>query len=117
MKNLFPRPDVAAVLHFAVCVYVDIRMFSCRSVRLERGDKQRKAVIRDISSVGHRGVAELECINVVYWSEALYGSSSHDAIVVVGFVLEKHFDGDFTPDQEKEITSKRWPPGVPKLKT
>ena len=25
--------------------------------------------------------------------------------------LEKHFDGDFTQDQEKEITFKRWPPG------
>ena len=31
--------------------------------------------------------------------------------------MEKHFDGDFTSDQEKEITFKRWPPGVPKLKT
>ena len=26
-------------------------------------------------------------------------------------MLKKHFDGDFTPDQEKEITFKRWPPG------
>ena len=26
-------------------------------------------------------------------------------------VLEKHFDGDFTPDQEKKITFKRWSPG------
>ena len=32
-------------------------------------------------------------------------------------MLEKHFDDDFTPDQEKEITFKLWPPGVPKLKT
>ena len=26
-------------------------------------------------------------------------------------MLEKHFDSDFTSDQEKEITFKRWPPG------
>ena len=37
--------------------------------------------------------------------------SSRDAIIVVGFVLEKHFGGDFTRDQEKEIPFKRWPPG------
>ena len=37
--------------------------------------------------------------------------SSRDAIIVVGSVLEEHFDGDFTPDQEKEVTFKRWPPG------
>ena len=54
---------------------------------------------------------ELECIDLVYWREALYGFSSRYAIMVVGFVLEKYFDGDFTPDQEKEITFKCWPPG------
>ena len=54
---------------------------------------------------------ELECINLVYWREAVYGFSSRDAIIAVGFVLEKHFDGDFTADQEKDITFKRWPPG------
>ena len=32
-------------------------------------------------------------------------------MIVVGSVLEKHVDGDFTPDQEKGITFKRWPPG------
>ena len=31
------------------------------------------------------------------------------AIIVVGSVLEEHFDGD--PDQEKELSFKRWPPG------
>ena len=35
----------------------------------------------------------------------------HAPIIVVGFVLEKHFDADFTADQEKDITFKRWPPG------
>ena len=37
--------------------------------------------------------------------------SSRDALIVVGSVLEKHVGGDFTPDQEKNITFKRWPPG------
>ena len=48
------------------------------------------------------------------WTGALHRFSSRDAIIVVGFVLEKHFGGDFTfRDQEKEITFKRWPFGVP----
>ena len=42
---------------------------------------------------------ELECINLVYWREVLYGFSSRDAIIVVGSVLQKHFEGEFTPDQ------------------
>ena len=54
---------------------------------------------------------ELECTDLVHWTEALHRFSSRDAIIVVGSVLEKHFDGDFTPDQEKKITFKRWPPG------
>ena len=54
---------------------------------------------------------ELECTNFVHWTEALHHFSSHDAIIVVGSVLEKHFGDDFTRDQEKEITFKRWPPG------
>ena len=37
--------------------------------------------------------------------------SSRDAIIVDGSALEKQFDGDFTQDQEKEITFERWPPG------
>ena len=60
---------------------------------------------------------DLERINLVtvvyYWSGERHCTvfSSRDAIMVVGFVLEKHVDGNFTPDQEKEITFKRWPPG------
>ena len=56
---------------------------------------------------------ELECTDLVHWTaaEALHRFSSRDAIIVVGFVLEKLFDGDFTTEQEKEITFKRWPPG------
>ena len=54
---------------------------------------------------------ELESTNLVHWTEAFHRFSSRDAVIVVGSVLEKHFDDDFTPDQEKEITSKRWPPG------
>ena len=54
---------------------------------------------------------ELERTNVVRWTGALHRFSSRDGIIVVGSVFEKHFDGDFTHDQEKEITFKRWPPG------
>ena len=48
----------------------------------------------------------------MYWREALHGFSSRDEIFVVGFLLQKHFDGDFTSDQGKEITFKRWLPGT-----
>ena len=41
---------------------------------------------------------ELECTYLVHWTEALHRFSSRDAIIVVGSVFEKHFDGDFTPD-------------------
>ena len=54
---------------------------------------------------------ELEDTDLVHWTGALHRFSSRDAIIAVGSVLEKHFDSDFTPDQEKEITFKRWPPG------
>ena len=54
---------------------------------------------------------ELECTDLVHWTEPFHRFSSRNAIIVVGSVLEKHFDGDFTPDQEKKITFKRWPPG------
>ena len=56
---------------------------------------------------------ELECTstNLVRWTGVLHRFSSRDAIIVVGFVLEKHFVGDFTWDQEKEIIFKRWPAG------
>ena len=55
---------------------------------------------------------ELECTDLAHWTGALHRFFlSRDAIIFVGSLLEKHFDGDFTPDQEKEITFKRWPPG------
>ena len=56
LKNLFPRPDVATVLHFAVFVYVDVQLQVGQAAA--RGQR-RKAVIRDISGVGHRAVTNL----------------------------------------------------------
>ena len=53
---------------------------------------------------------DLECTNLVHWTEALHHFSWRAAIIVVGSALEKHFGGDFTQDREKEITFKRWPP-------
>ena len=60
---------------------------------------------------------ELECTNLVRWTWALHRFSSRDAIIVVGFVLEKHFGGDFTRDQEKKNHFQTLATGVPKLKT
>ena len=41
---------------------------------------------------------ELECTNLVHWTAALDRFSSRHAVIVVGSVSEKHFDGDFTQD-------------------
>ena len=88
-------------------------MYSCRTVRLQRGDSEEKQSSVTfpvlITELSRRN--ELECTDLVYWTEALHRFSSRHAIIIVGSVLEKHFDGDFTPDQEKKITFKRWPPG------
>ena len=92
-------------------------LFSCtlthsyRSVRLQRGGERREAVIRDASGVGHRSVTNLSAPIWFHWTAAKHRISSRDAIIVVDSVLEKHFDVHFTPDQEKEIPFKRWPPG------
>ena len=107
LRSLFPRPDVAIVSHFAVFVEVDVQLQDGQAAA--RGQR-RKAVIRDISGVDHMR-NELECTDLVHWTEPLHRFSSRDAIIVVGSVLKKHFDGDFTPDQAKKITFKRWPPG------
>ena len=92
-------------------------MYSCRTVRLQCGESERKAVIRDAFGVDHRGVTSLSApigTDLVPWTGALQRFSSCDGSFIVGSALEKHLslDGDFTPDQEKVITFKRWPPGT-----
>ena len=86
-------------------------MYRCRSVRLQRWGQRKKSGHPWHFRCWSPRRNELECINLLHWREALYGFSSRDAIIIFGFVLEKHFEGDFTPDQEKEITFKRWPSG------
>ena len=54
LRSLFPRPDVATVLHFAVIVYVQLQ-----DGQTAAQGKRRKAVIRDVSGVDHRGVTNL----------------------------------------------------------
>ena len=56
LRNLFPRPDVATVSHFAVIAYADVQLQDGQDAA--RG-KRRKAVIRDISGVDHWGVTNL----------------------------------------------------------
>ena len=98
LRSLFPRPDVATVLHFAI--FVDVDVHELQDGQAAARGQRRKAVIRDISGVDHWH-NEIECTDLVHWTEALHRFSSRDAIIVVGFVLVKHFDGDFTPDQKK----------------
>ena len=50
LRSLFPRPDVATVLHFAVIVYVDVQL---QDGPAAVQGKRRKAVIRDVSGVDH----------------------------------------------------------------
>ena len=56
LKNLFLRPEVATVLRFALCVFVDVQL---QVGQAAAWGQRRKAVIRDIFSVGHRGVTNL----------------------------------------------------------
>ena len=86
-------------------------MYSCRTARLQRGESEEKQSSVTVPVLITEARNELECTDLVHWTEALHHFSSRDAIIVVGSVSGKHFDGDFTPDQEKEITFKRWPPG------
>ena len=95
---LFPRPNVATVLHFAVFVFVDVQLQVGQDAA--RGQR-RKAVIRDISSVGHRGVANLSApiwftgerhctvFRHVMQLSLLVFLSVRKAIIVVDFVVKK----------------------------
>ena len=108
LRSLFPKPDVATV--FA------LRCFRGRGCTAARRSGCSVGKAKKSSHPWHFRCwslrrNELECTDLAYWTEALHRFSSRDAIIVVGSVLEKHFDGDFTQDQEKEITFKRWPPG------
>ena len=40
LRNLFPRPDVATVLHFAVIVYVDVQLQDGQAAAQENEEKQ-----------------------------------------------------------------------------
>ena len=114
LRSLFPRPDVATVSHFDVSW---TWMYSCRTVRLQRAGTAKKSSHPWHFRCWSLRRNELECTDLLHWTEALHRFSSRDAIIVVGSVLEKHFDGDFTPDQEKKITFQTLSTGVPKLKT
>ena len=108
LRSLFPRPDVSTVLLFAVFLHVGCtaaRWSGCRSGTAKKSSHPWHFRCWSPSR------NDLECTNLVHWTEALHRFSSRDAIIVVGSALEKHFDGDFTQNQEKEITFKRWPPG------
>ena len=110
LRSLFPRPDVATVSHFAVFVDVDVRCTAAGRSGCSAGTAKKSSHPWHFRCWSLRR-NELECTDLVHWTEALHRFSSRDAIIVVGSVLEKHFDSDFTPDQEKKITFKRWPPG------
>ena len=86
-------------------------MYSCRTVRLQRGESEEQQSSVTFPVCGSLRRNELECTDLAHWTGALHRFLSRDGIIFVGSLLEKHFDGDFTPDQEKEITFKRWPPG------
>ena len=104
----FRDPMSLPFSHFAVFVVVDVQLQDDQAAARGKAKKSSHPCHFRCWSLRRN---ELECTDLVYWTGALHRFSSRDAIIVVGSVLEKHFDGDFTPDQEKEITFKRWPPG------
>ena len=84
--------------------------YRCKTVRLQRGESEESSHPWHFRCWSLRR-NELECTDLVHWTGAWHRFLSRDAIIVVGSMLEKHFEGGFNPDQEKEITFKRWPPG------
>ena len=92
--------------HFVVLVVVDVQLLVGQAAA--RG-KRRKAVIRDTSGVDHWGVTNLT--TPIWFTGQGHCTVFRQVIIAVGSVLEKHFDGDFTRAQRKEITFKRWPLG------
>ena len=103
LRSLFPRPDVATVLHFAVIVYVHGCAAAGRSDCSAGKAKKSSYPWRFRCWSPRRN--ELECTDLVHWTGASHRFSSRDGIFVVGSVLEKHFDGDFSQDQEKRSPS------------
>ena len=94
--------------HFAVFVDVDVQLQDGQAAARR---KRRKAVIRDISGVDHRGVTNL---SAPIWFTGRRHCTVFRSVIqlsLLGLCWKEHFDGGFTQDQEKEITFKRWPPG------
>ena len=109
LKNLFPIPDVGN--NFALrCLRVRGCTAAGRS-RCSTETAKKNSHPRHFRCWSPRRNG-FEGFNLVYWREALHCFSLRGAIIVVGFELEKHFDGDFISDQGKEITFKRWLPGT-----
>ena len=105
LRSLFPTPWPAAatVSHFAVL----IRRCGCAAAGRSgcsagKAKKSSHPWHFRCWSLRHN---ELKCTDLVHWTGALHRFSSRDAIIVVGSVLKKHFDGYFTPDQEKRSLS------------
>ena len=84
LKNLFPRPDVDPVLHFAVFMYVDVQLLVGQAAA--RGQRRNQSSHPWHFWCWSPRRNELDCINLVHWREALCDSSSRDAIFVVGTV-------------------------------
>ena len=108
LRSLFPRPDVATV--FALRCFRGRGWKAAGRLGCSAGKAKKGSHPWHFRCWSLRR-NELECTDLVHWTGALHRFSSRDAIIVVGSVLEKHVDGDFTSDQEKEITFKGWPPG------
>ena len=64
------------------------------------------------------GVDEIKCRRTMDRRRDWYCTVSRHAmqLSLLGLCWKSTFDRDFTPDQEKEITFKGWPPGYPSWK-
>ena len=111
-RSLFRIPDVTTVLHFTVFLYVD--------AQLQVGQAAARGRAKRSSHPWHFRCwspkrNELECNRSGSTGQRQNTVFRHvmqlSLLILCLIKIEKHFDGDFTPDQEKEITFKRWPPG------
>ena len=112
LGDFFPKLDVATVFPGTVFVYVDVPLDVPRQDRsgCSAGTAKKSSHPWHFRCWSPKR-NELGSTNLVQCTEALHRFSSRDAIIVVSAGLEKHFDGDFSPENEKEIPFKCWPPG------
>ena len=118
LRSLFPRPMM--FLPFCYSLFSCMWLNSSTLVRLQR----RSGTAKKSSHPWHfrcwsssRNGNNLECTNLVHWTEALHRFSSRDAIIACWFCVRKALWWWFYPRSRKRNHCQTLATRVPKLKT